>query len=167
MARGARMWRHIITDHHSVRRIFTPEAMARIEQVIAATEKTHGGQVVFAVESALPLARVHRKLTPRERALEVFGLLRVWDTEHNNGVLVYLLLADQDVEIIADRGIAHAAGDSRWRAICADIERAAAAGRTVDGVIDGIRASAKVIAERFAHDEAAGRNELADRPVLL
>jgi len=167
MSRGARMWRHIITDHHSLRRIFTLDALARIERVIVDTEKTHGGQVVFAVESALPLARVHHQVTPRERALEVFGLLRVWDTQHNNGVLIYLLLADHDVEIIADRGIAQVEGDAPWRAICADIERAAAAGRQVDGVIEGIRASAAVIARRFPYDAASARNELSDKPVIL
>ena len=123
MAHGSRYWRHIVTDHHTVRRIFSADALSRIEHAIADSEKTHGGQIVFAVEPALPLGRVHHKLTPRERALEVFGLLRVWDTEHNNGVLIYLLLADHDVEIVADRGIANADGDAQWQAICGEIER--------------------------------------------
>jgi uncharacterized membrane protein len=167
MGKGKRLWRHIVTDHHSLRRTFDAAGMARIEKAIAESEKTHGGQVVFAVESALPLARVHQGITPRERALEVFGLLRVWDTEHNNGVLIYLMLADHDVEIVADRGIADAESDARWRAICADIERACAAGRCVDGVADGIRASAAVIARRFPYDASTARNELPDKPVVL
>jgi uncharacterized membrane protein len=167
MAHGSRYWRHIVTDHHTVRRIFSADALSRIEHAIAASEKTHGGQIVFAVEPALPLGRVHHKLTPRERALEVFGLLRVWDTEHNNGVLIYLLLADHDVEIVADRGIANADGDAQWQAICGEIERACAAGRYIDGVIDGIRASAAAIAKRFPHDASAVRNELSDKPVIL
>ena len=157
MARGSRLWRHVVTDHHTVRRTFPADALARIERAIADSEATHGGQVVFAVEAALPLARVQQKLTPRERALEIFGLLRVWDTEHNNGVLVYLLLADQDVEIVADRGIANAGGDAPWQAICTEIERACAAGRHVDGVIEGVRASAAVIAKRFPRDASAAR----------
>ncbi len=167
MARAARMLKHAVTDHHTVRRIFTPAALARIEQVIAETEKMHSGQVVFAVEPALPLARVHHQVTPRERALEVFGLLRVWDTEHNNGVLIYLLLADQDVEIVADRGIATIEGDAPWQPVCAEIERAAAAGRPVDGVIEGIRACAAVIAKRYPHVAGRAPNELPDKPVIL
>lgn len=167
MARGSRYWRHIVTDHHSVRRIFPADAMDRIERAIAEGEKAHGGQIVFAVESALPLARVHQRVTPRERAIELFGLLRVWDTEHNNGVLIYLLLADQDVEIVADRGLASREGDPQWQAICVEIERACAAGRYVDGVIEGIHASAATIATRFAYDPSAARNELADKPVIL
>ena len=167
MGKGTRLWRHIVTDHHSLRRTFDAAGMARIEQAIAESEKTHGGQVVFAVESALPLARVHHGITPRDRALEVFGLLRVWDTEHNNGVLIYLLLADHDVEIVADRGIADSESDALWHAICADVEKACAQGRYVDGVADGIRASAAVIARRFAYDASAARNELPDRPVVL
>ncbi|HEV8500283.1 MAG TPA: TPM domain-containing protein [Casimicrobiaceae bacterium] len=167
MANGSRFWRHIVNDHRSLRRTFDAAGLARIEQAIAEGEKTHGGQVVFAVESALPLSRVHNGVTPRARALEVFGLLRVWDTEHNNGVLIYLLLADQDVEIVADRGVADTESDAAWRTICADIERACAAGRCVDGAVDGIRASAAVIARRFPCDPAAARNELPDKPVVL
>jgi uncharacterized membrane protein len=167
MARSARFLRHVVTDHYSVRRIFSADALARIERAIADAEQTHGGQIVFAVESALPLARVHRDVTPRQRALEAFGLLKVWDTEHNNGVLIYLLLADRDVEIVADRGIAGADIDVQWQAICVDIERACAAGKHVDGVIEGIRASAAVIAKRFPHDPNAAPNELPDRPVIL
>src|SRR5204863_3951746 len=87
-----RLLRHVVTDHLSVKRAFAPDVLSHIEHAIAAGERTHRGQVCFAVEGSLPPLRVLRKLTPRERALEVFGLLRVWDTEENAGVLVYLLL---------------------------------------------------------------------------
>lgn len=167
MARLSRYWRHVTTDHRTLRRVLTPDAMSRIEAAIAESERTHGGQVVFAVESALPLVRLRHGITPRQRALEVFGLLHVWDTEHNNGVLIYLLLADHDVEIIADRGIADADSNAGWHSICKEIERAFVAGHHVDGVIDGIRASAAVIARRYPHDPSAARNELPDRPVVL
>lgn len=167
MTRGSRYWRHIVTDHRTVHRLFSADALARIERAIAESETTHGGQVVFAVESSLPLARVHNRVTPRQRAIELFGLLRVWDTEHNNGVLVYLLLADQDVEIVADRGVADPQADVQWQAICKDIERACAQRRAVEGVIAGIHASAAVIAKRFAYDPSAARNELSDKPVIL
>src|SRR5213078_258951 len=109
--------RHVVTDHLSVKRAFAPDVLSHIEHAIAAGERTHRGQVCFAVEGSLPPLRVLRKLTPRERALEVFGLLRVWDTEENAGVLVYLLLADRDVEIVADRGIHRVVGDAGWKSI--------------------------------------------------
>ena len=161
-----RYWRHSATDHGTVRRALPESDLDRIQAAIAAGEKGHGGQVVFAVEAALPLARVHKGVTPRERALEVFGLLRVWDTEHNNGVLIYLLLADRDVEIVADRGIAKSVSDEKWRAICAGIESASAAGKHADGVIAGIGTVSALLAEHFPHRDGGG-NELPDRPVVL
>ncbi len=161
-----RYWRHSATDQGSARRIFDDAALVRIQAAIADGERAHGGQIVFAVEPALPLARVHRRVTPRERALEVFGLLRVWDTEHNNGVLIYLLLADRDVEIVADRGIARHVDDARWRDICHAIEAACASSRHVDGVVEGVKATGALLA---AHFPASTRvdNELPDRPVIL
>ena len=122
MHRAHRFLRHAVHDHLSVRRAFAPAALAQIEQAIAEGERIHRGQVCFAVEGGLPLLRVFRRLTPRERALEVFGLLRVWDTEENAGVLIYLLLADRDVEIVADRGIDRRVDGEEWRAICARME---------------------------------------------
>jgi uncharacterized membrane protein len=168
MAQGnvTRYWRHAATDRGSLQRAFPAAALDRIQAAIVAGEAQHGGQVVFAVEAALPLGRVHKRVTPRERALEVFGLLRVWDTEHNNGVLVYLLLADRDVEIVADRGIAASVDDGEWRAICAAIETASAAGRHADGVLDGVNAASAVLARHFPHRVGSG-NELPDKPILL
>src|SRR5690242_10996686 len=133
-----RLLRHVVTDHLSVKRTFPRAPLARIEQAIAAGERLHRGQVCVAIEGALPPLRVVRRLRPRERALEVFGLLRVWDTEENAGVLIYLLLADRDVEIVADRGIDHRVPPGAWQAICARMETAFRDGRFVDGVIAGI-----------------------------
>jgi len=161
-----RMLRHVITDHLSVRRTFSHDALRRIEEAIAASERTHRGQVCFAVEGALPPLRVLRRLTPRERALEVFGLLRVWDTEENAGVLVYLLLADRDVEIVADRGIDRRVPRDAWRAICSRMEGAFREGRFVDGVIAGIGELGALLAAHFPHRGDAP-NELPDKPVVL
>ncbi|MGE5169551.1 MAG: TPM domain-containing protein [Rudaea sp.] len=166
MTRTNRLLRHVVADHLSVRRVFSHDALARIEQSIANGEKTHRGQVCFAVEGALPPLRVLRKLTPRERALEVFGLLRVWDTEENAGVLVYLLLADRDVEIVADRGIDRRVGDAAWQAICARMESAFAAGHFADGVVQGIGEISALLARHFPRDGATS-NELPDEPVVL
>jgi uncharacterized membrane protein len=164
--RHRRLLRHVVTDHLSVKRAFPPAALARIEQAITAGERMHRGQVCFAVEGALPPLRVLRKLTPRERALEVFGLLRVWDTEENAGVLIYLLLADRDVEIVADRGIDREVPAGAWQAICARMEAAFRDARLVEGVVVGIDEIAALLAAHFPRVGAVA-NELPDKPVVL
>ena len=164
--RPNRFWRHAFCDEKDVRRAFPDEGMARIEQAIVAGEATHRGQVGVVIEAALPLVRVLRKHPPRERAIEVFGSLRLWDTEENNGVLVYLLLADKDVEIVADRAIHRLVGAEGWEAICRRMEKAFAAGRYVDGVEDGIREICALLAEHFPGD-GGDVNEIPNRPVVL
>ncbi|MEO8486939.1 MAG: TPM domain-containing protein [Betaproteobacteria bacterium] len=160
-----RWWRHAITDRGSVDAALSPAVLDRIEQRIATAEASHAGQIVFAIEPALPAARVFAKLSPRDRALEVFGLLRVWDTEHNNGVLVYLLLADRDVEIVADRGIHRKVGDAAWQAICAAMEAAFRDGRYEEGALAGIEAISARLAAAFPKGD--GPNELPNRPVVI
>jgi uncharacterized membrane protein len=164
--RAHRLLRHVVTDHMSVGRAFPAAALAQIEQAIAASERTHRGQVCFAVEGALPPLRVLRRLKPRERALEVFGLLRVWDTEENAGVLIYLLLADRDVEIVADRGIDRRVDAADWGAICRRMETAFADARYVEGVVAGIAEISELLARHFPRT-GAGANELSDKPVVL
>ncbi|HET9046207.1 MAG TPA: TPM domain-containing protein [Casimicrobiaceae bacterium] len=162
-----RMWRHVVTDHMAVRRAFPPRDLSRVEAAIAAGELRHRGQICVAIEGALPAGRVLKRVPPRERALEVFGLLRVWDTEENCGVLVYLLLADRDVEIVADRGIHRIVGDAAWQAICARMEAAFREGRFVDGVIAGVDEISTLLALHFPRTGEGGANELSDRPVIL
>jgi uncharacterized membrane protein len=149
-----------------VKRTFPRASLTRIEQAIAAGERLHRGQVCVAIEGALPPLRVVRRLRPRERALEVFGLLRVWDTEENAGVLIYLLLADRDVEIVADRGIDRAVEPAQWQAICTRMETAFRHGRFADGVTAGITDISAVLARHFPRT-GAGTNEIPDRPILL
>ena len=161
-----RFWRHAFTDEADVRRAFPAEGMTRIERAIHDGEATHSGQICVAVEPALPLGRVVGKLPPRMRALEVFGQLRVWDTEHNNGVLIYVLLADRDVEIVADRGIDRAVGHAAWEAICQRMEAIFREDRHVDALEAGVREVAALLAQHFPGD-GADRNELPDRPVIL
>ena len=160
-----RWWRHAVTDAADAARAFPPAALDRIERAIAAAEARHAGQIVLAIEPALPVGRVLAKVAPRERALEVFGLMRVWDTEHNNGVLVYLLLADRDVEIVADRGIHRRVGDGAWQAICHAMEAAFAAGDFEAGVMHGIAAISDELARAFPRGE--GGDELPNRPVVI
>ncbi len=162
-----RFFRHLATDHGSVRRAFPKAALAQIEAVIAQGEARHRGQVRFAVEPSLPLPRVLRGFAPRERALEVFGLLRIWDTEENCGVLVYLLLADRDVEIVADRGIHRVVGAAAWETVCRKMETAFRGGRFVEGVAAGIAEINAMLAQHYPRDGHEGDDELPNRPVVL
>ncbi len=161
-----RFGRHLVTDHWSARRAFPPIVMQRIGAAIASGETMHGGQVRFVVEGSLPMTQLVRGETPRERALEVFSRLRIWDTEENCGVLIYLLLADRDVEIVADRGIHRKVGDEAWQAICRGMEAAFREKRFAEGAIDGIDAINGLLAAHFPRT-GAGPNELPDTPVVL
>ncbi len=165
-ARLKRFASHLATDHRAVRRVFPREALARIEAAISAGERGHAGQVRFVVEAALPLALVLARQTPRERALDVFGRLRIWDTEGNSGVLVYLLLADRRVEIIADRGIHRKVGEGEWRSICRTMESAFREGRFADGAVAGIDAVSALLSRHFPRT-GASVNELPDQPIVL
>ena len=161
-----RIGRHLLEHRWRVRRIFPPDVLAAIEQAIKASEATHSGQVRFVVEGALDGAPLFRNQPARERALDIFSQLRIWDTAHNNGVLIYLLLADRDVEIVADRGVDAKVGSAGWEKICADMETEFRRSNFQGGVIKGIEAVSRQLATHFpAHD--AGRNELPDAPVVI
>jgi hypothetical protein len=162
-----RYWRHFATDHGHVRRAFPAAVLAAIEGAIRGGEATHRGQVCVAIEPALPLPSVFRKVSPRDRALEVFAHLRVWDTEENCGVLIYVLLADRDVEIVADRGIDSRVGAEGWATICRLMEAAFRDGRYADGALAGVQAVSALLARHFPGDGRARANEISDRPVVL
>jgi uncharacterized membrane protein len=118
------------------------------------------------VEASLPLAQVFRGLQPRERALQLFGQLGIWDTEQNCGVLVYVLLADRDVEIVADRGINRRVAQDTWDTICRAMEAAFREGRFEDGAVDGVAAIGELLAQHFPR-LSAGPNELPDTPIVM
>lgn len=161
-----RIMRHLSMGRAAVRRVFPPRALDAIEHAIRATEARHAGQIRFAVEASLELAPLLAGQTAQQRAIEVFSTLRVWDTEHNNGVLIYLLLADHDVEIIADRGIHVRLGQEVWEAICREMEAAFRAGHFEAGVIAGIDAVGDHLSRHFpAHSGKS--NEMPDSPVIL
>jgi uncharacterized membrane protein len=162
----ARLFRHLMSPHWRVRRSFAQRTLASIEQAIARSETRHGGQIRFAVEHALDTGSLLRGLSARERALDVFSALKVWDTEHNNGVLIYLLLADRDVEIIADRGVDARVGAQGWETICREMESAFRGGNFEQGVLGGIERVSSLLAAHYPRDQR-GRNELPDRPVVL
>jgi uncharacterized membrane protein len=161
-----RIGRHLLEHRWRLRRILPPQALARIEQAIKAGEATHSGQVRFVVEGALDGAPLFRNQPARERALDIFSQLRIWDTVHNNGVLIYLLLADHDFEIVADRGIDASVGRDGWEKICQQMEADFRAGDFEGGVIKGIAAVSRELAKHFPK-VSGGTNELPDAPVVI
>ena len=161
-----RIARHLLLTHWQVNRAFPRGTLNAIEKAIKASETAHVGEIRFAVEGALHNAPLFKGQSARERAIEVFSQLRVWDTEHNNGVLIYLLLADRDVEIVADRGVHAKVGSQEWEKICRKMETAFKQANFEGGVISGIQMVTQHLAEHFPA-VGGSRNELPDKPVVL
>ncbi len=161
-----RIIRHLSTSKAAMRRTFSRATLKRIEHTIVEVEQTHAGQIRFAVEESLNIMPLVAGQTARERAIEVFSQLRVWDTEHNNGVLIYLLLADRDVEIVADRGVHVKLGQAVWESVCQEMEAAFRQGKFEEGAIAGIRSVGAHLSRHYPHT-GAKTNELPDQPVLI
>ncbi|MFO7188606.1 MAG: TPM domain-containing protein [Pseudomonadota bacterium] len=166
MAGLVRFLRHLCADGRAVRRAFPERSLRAIEDAIAAEERRHEGELRFVVEEALPLRALLAGMSAHERAIELFSELRVWDTEQNCGVLIYLLLIDHRVEIVADRGIHRKVGQTAWESICGAMQREFAAGRFEHGVILGVRAISDLLATHFP-PRGHAVDELANRPVVL
>lgn len=162
-----RILKHLAVGQASVSRKFPRATLKLIEQTIAEVEQNCAGQVRFAVEHALELSPLLAGQTARERSIEVFSQLRVWDTEQNNGVLIYLLLADRDVEIVADRGVHAKLGQQVWESICQEMESAFRQGDFEAGVIAGIRSVGTYLAKHYPASSKGKVNELPDSPVVL
>ena len=168
--RMRRLLRHATALHWRTRMLFPRATLDAIQEAIARAERAHAGEIRFAVETALPPRRIIGEIDPRARALEVFSDLRVWDTEHNNGVLIYVLIADRSVEIVADRGLTARVASAEWEAVCRMMEEHFRAGRFKAGSIAGIDAVGGLLARHFPAaipNQAAPRNELPDQPALL
>lgn len=161
-----RLIRHLLITPLQLKRSFPQSVIQRIEAAIAQSEVSHSGEIRFAVEMNLPLLDILRKKSGWQRAVEVFSDLRVWDTEHNNGVLIYLLLADHDFEILADRGIHGKVGDSVWHGISHDMETQFKAGQFETGVLHGIKQISLLLNQHYPAD-ADNNNELPNAPVIL
>ena len=161
-----RIGNHLLGNRSRVRKAFPPQSLAAIEQAVKASEASHAGQIRFVVEGALDGAPLFRNQPARGRALDVFAQLRIWDTADNNGVLIYLLLADRDVEIVADRGIDAKVGAAGWEAICKAMESDFRAGDFARGAIRGIDAVSRNLAAHFPR-RGGGNNELPDAPVVM
>ena len=166
MGRLARILRHRWHDETDAARALDAAALARLEARVAASERRHSGEIRICVEASLPLAYLWRDASARERAIALFGKLRVWDTEHNNGMLVYLLLAERAIEIVADRGLGRHVSDAQWRAVVDALRADLQAGRFEAGLARAVDAVDALLAREFALPAgAANPNELPDRPV--
>ena len=161
-----RIARHLTATRWMVRRAFPRGTLTALDGAVKASEGSHRGEIRFVVEGALHVDPLLRGQTARERAIDVFSQLRIWDTEQNNGVLIYLLLADRDVEIVADRGIDAKVGAEEWERICRKMEAAFRQGDFHAGVVGGIQEVTRHLAEHFP-PIGDDRNELPDKPVEL
>ena len=171
LQRIQRLLRHRWHDSSTLRRALPPEALARLTQRVRASEQRHSGEIRIFIEAGLPTSYLWRRDTLpqiiRQRALTLFGKLRVWDTEHNNGVLIYLLLAERAIEIVADRGIDRRLARQDWQAMIARMRTAFRAGRFEDGLLLSLDEISAALAQHFPL--AAGKanpNELPDVPVI-
>ena len=162
-----RMLRHRWLDEADTRRAIPSELIERLAGRVAASEQRHSGEVRIYVEAGLPASYLLRDATPRERAVAMFGKLRVWDTEHNNGVLVYLLLAEHAIEIVADRGLANKVPQDEWQAIVARMGSAFRDGRFEDGLTQALEEVSALLVAHFPLAKGeVNANELPDEPVL-
>ena len=161
-----RIARHLLTTQGQVARAFPRSALHAIEQAITASETVHAGEIRFVVEGALDGRPLFKDQSPRERAIELFAQLRVWDTEHNNGLLIFLLLADRAVEIVADRGIDAKVGAAAWRQVCQQMEAAFQQSNFEAGVVSGVQAVTQHLVQHFPATPHR-QNELPDRPMVI
>jgi len=159
-----RFLRHAFMTRFHVQRAFPKHVLKRIEAAVEAAEKMHGCEIRFALERELTTADLLMNVSPRQRAVRLFGELGVWDTENNNGVLIYVLLADHDVEIVVDRGFTGRVSDEEWSRACHVMEQAYRNGQFEQGSVDGIAATSALIARHFP---TADRNEQGNAPIVL
>ncbi len=164
----SRLWRilrHRWFDERDAARALDAAALGRLESQVAASERLHSGEIRLCVEAGLPLSYLWRGASARDRAVALFGKLRVWDTEHNNGVLIYLLLAERSIEIVADRGLARQVPQAHWDEVLAGMREAFRAGRFEQGMHTAVMAVDAVLARHFPlATGATNPNELPDAP---
>jgi hypothetical protein len=167
-SRLLRLWRHRWIDAADVQRALPPEALQRLGARVAASERRHSGEVRICIEAGLPWSYIRRGAAPRERAITLFGKLRVWDTAYNNGVLIYLLLAEHAIEIVADRGIDAHGNAEEWAAMAKRMAAAFREGRFEDGITHALEEVSALLVAHFPLAEGApDRNELPNEPVVM
>lgn len=167
LKRLQRILRHRWLDDSASRKAVPPELAQKLMQRVAASERRHTGEVRICVEAGLPLSYLWRDATPRERAIAMFGKLRIWDTEHNNGVLIYLLLAEHAIEIVADRGLASRVDPGTWQEIVRHMGPAFREGRFEEGLTQALEEVSALLVRHFpAGPGDANPDQLPNEPVL-
>ena len=167
MQRLRRILRHRWLDEADTRRAIPPALSEQLARRVAASERRHSGEVRIYVEAGLPMSYLWQERTPRERAVAMFSKLRVWDTAENNGVLIYLLLAEHAIEIVADRGLSRHVAPQEWAQIVARLGSALKAGRFEEGLTQALAEVSALLVQHFPVQEGvANPNELPDEPVL-
>ncbi len=161
-----RITKHLLMSEWQVNRHFPSATLAAIEQEIKTSETLHSGEIRFVVEAALDGAPLFKDQTAQARAIDIFSQLRIWDTELNNGVLIYLLLADRDIEIIADRGIHTKVGAEEWEKICVTMENYFKESNFQHGVTAGIEAITQHLQKHFPIT-SSDKDELSNKPLVL
>ena len=161
-----RLIRNLFTTTAAGRRAFPEPTLKAIQAAIAAGETQHRAEVRLIVEPALAAGAVLNGHTSRQRARELFSLYRVWDTEENCGVLIYINLAEHKVEIIADRGVGRAIGAPEWQAVCRTMTEGFARGDFHDSALAGLAQLNTLLAGRFP-DKGTQTNQLSNRPIVL
>jgi len=159
--------KHLVSTRWALTRRFPSATLDAIESAVKASEAQHRGEIRFAIEAALDIRALRRHETPRARAHEVFAELRVWDTRERNGVLIYLLIAESVVEIVADRGFDGHVTAAEWQAVCKAMEGAYRESRWRDGALLGIEAVTRLLAREFPRKGAPDVDEQPNRPQLL
>lgn len=167
MGRLLRILKHRLLDETDTARALAPAALARLQARVAASELKHSGEIRLCVEAGLPLSYLWRRATARQRAVTMFGKLQVWDTEHNNGVLIYLLLAERAIEVVADRSITRMVPQATWDALVADMRGDFHAGKFEQGLARAVDAVDALLCRHFPLGASeANPNELADHVEL-
>lgn len=163
-----RMLRHRWLDAGDARRAIGDHGLRDLQARVVESERAHTGEIRICVEGGLPLSYLRRRATARERAITLFGKLRVWDTQDNNGVLIYLLLADHRIEIIADRGLNALVPEAQWSALAAHMAEAFREKQFTQGLTLAVAEVHALLVQHFpAVAGAPNPNELPDAVVLL
>ena len=162
-----RLLRHRSFDERDAKRVLSKDALARIEARVAASEQRHSGEIRVAVEAGLPLSYLRRHASARDRAVAMFGKLGVWDTERNNGVLIYLLLAEHAIEIVADRGLNRQVDAAEWAQVAASMQGAFQGGDFEGGLLRAVDAVDALLVRHFPRQPGdKDVNELPDAPLV-
>lgn len=167
MAEFSRFYKHLFTTRAAGKQAFPADVLQAIQSAIAEGEKLHRAEIRFAVEAALPWHSVLDNQTSRRRAHELFARYRIWDTEENSGVLIYVNLADRKVEIVTDRNVGRALGKDDWQAVCKTMTAGFAQGNYRDSTLAALQQLNALLQQHFPASGTSASNELSNKPLML